>query len=398
MFRSNFSGRTGMVHANCVEGGIMEAEISGGVPQDSIVGPLLWNPTFDAVLRTELPSGAKLLRFADDTMLVTRAKLTQELKAVTKEALSLVEQRITDLGLQISLEKTEAVLFCSRFKYTQPVIKLCGSDVQVSTEMTYLGMVVDRSMLFKGQVKKAAARAADIGNQLARIMPNVGRPREDRRRLLSAVVHSVLLYGAPSTSKRPELSNLQFGFRQQRSTEDAIQEVLRTARAAGQGAVQNRHLCAVVTLDVKNAFNTASWLLIVAALHGSGAPGYLTGILRSYMSEREIQYGAVSSLPVTCGVPQGSVLGPTLWNFFYDGILRLPAPDSVKLMTFADDVAVVAVAHNAELMEQLVNPVLFKVAQWMSANGLTLVPEKSECVILTGKHCVMDVSTTEFVR
>lgn len=182
------------------------------------------------------------------------------------------------------------------------------------------------------------------------------------------------------------LSNLHFGFKCSRSTEDAIQEVLRTARAAGKGAVQNRHLRAVMTLDVKNAFNTAPWLLIDAALHRSGAPEYLTGILRSYMSEREVQFGAGSCLPVTCGVPQGSVLGPTLWNLFYDGILRLPVPNGVKLVAFADDVVLVAVAHNAELMEQLVNPVLCDVARWMSANGLTLASEKSECVILTSKY------------
>ncbi|KAL4085204.1 hypothetical protein QTP88_027063 [Uroleucon formosanum] len=205
MFRSYFSGRTGTVHANCAEGGTLEIEISGGVPQGSVVGPLLWNATFDAVMRTELPSGAKLLGFADDTMLVTRAKSTQELEAVTNEALSLVEQRITGLGLQIAVEKTEAVLFTYKYKYTQPAIKLCGGDVELSTEMNYLGMVVDRSMLFKGQVKKAAARAAGIGNQLARIMPNVGGPREDRRRLLSSVVHSVLLYGAPSWAHTLEL-------------------------------------------------------------------------------------------------------------------------------------------------------------------------------------------------
>ncbi|KAE9525570.1 hypothetical protein AGLY_014097, partial [Aphis glycines] len=171
----------------------------------SVVGPLLWNATFDTVLRTELPGGSKLLGFADDTILVTWAKSTQELEAVTNEALSLVERRITDLGLQIAVEKTEAVLFTSRYKYTQPAIKLCGSDVQLSTEMTYLGMLVDKSMLFKGQVKKAAARAAEIGNQLARIIPNVGGPREDRRRLLLSVVHSVLLYGAPSWAHTLEL-------------------------------------------------------------------------------------------------------------------------------------------------------------------------------------------------
>lgn len=45
-----------------------------------------------------------------------------------------------------------------------------------------------------------------------------------------------------------------------------------------------------------------------------------------------------------------------------------------------------AVAHNSELMEQLVNPILTEVLQWMLANGLTLAPEKSECVILTKKR------------
>jgi len=44
MFRSYFFGRMGTVHANCVEGGTLEIEISGGVPQGSVVCPLLWNP------------------------------------------------------------------------------------------------------------------------------------------------------------------------------------------------------------------------------------------------------------------------------------------------------------------------------------------------------------------
>jgi len=106
------------------------------------------------------------------------------------------------------------------------------------------------------------------------------------------------------------LNNLQFGFRRSRSTTDAIHQVLCAARAAGSGAVQNRDLCVLVTIDVKNAFNTAPWQLIDAALRRCAAPDYIINILRSYMDNRELIVGENDRLPVT----PGSVLGPSLWN------------------------------------------------------------------------------------
>jgi len=98
---------------------------------------------------------------------------------VTNSALFLVEERIADLGLQIAIEKTDAVLFTSRYKYVEPEIGLCGNHIPLSPEMFYLGIAVNRSLLFKSHAKIASAKAAKIGAQLARIMPNVGGPRED---------------------------------------------------------------------------------------------------------------------------------------------------------------------------------------------------------------------------
>jgi len=52
-------------------------------------------------------------------------------------------------------------------------------------------------------------------------------------------------------------SDNQYGFRHGRSTDDAIDRVICAAHGAELSTVQHRDLCVVVSLDVRNAFNTA---------------------------------------------------------------------------------------------------------------------------------------------
>lgn len=83
-------------------------------------------------------------------------------------------------------------------------------------------------------------------------------------------------------------------------------------------------------------------------------------------------------------------MGPVLWNLFYDDLLRLHFPPGVNLVCFADDLAVVVTAHNADLLEEVANPALAVVNRWMEANGLEIAPAKSEAVILTRKWAYRD--------
>ncbi|VVC41810.1 Reverse transcriptase domain [Cinara cedri] len=159
--------------------------------------------------------------------------------------------------------------------------------------------------------------------------------------------------------------------------------VLETARAAAR----ERDLCVVVSLDVRNAFNTAPWERIDAVLGKKRIPGYLSGILRSYLSDRSLLVPTISEpRPVTCGVPQESVLGPVLWNVFYDGLLETRMPAGARLVAFADDVAVLGTANSGALLEEILNPALEAVAGWMASNGLELAVHKSEAVVLSGRR------------
>lgn len=81
-------------------------------------------------------------------------------------------------------------------------------------------------------------------------------------------------------------------------------------------------------------------------------------------------------------------------SFFYDGILYLPVPIDVNLIAFTDDIAIVVTAHNADQLEQLINPVLIDIEKWMAENGLSLALTKSECIILTKKHVYRNPTIT----
>ncbi|KAH8273754.1 hypothetical protein KR018_011937, partial [Drosophila ironensis] len=132
-------------------------------------------------------------------------------------------------------------------------------------------------------------------------------------------------------------------------------------------------------LDVKNAFNTASWEKIMQCLTRMNIDRYLVRIVGSYLNDRVLQYATSDgnkSQKVTGGVPQGLVLGPTLWNLMYDWILRITLPPGVKIVGFADDIAIVAVQ------------------EWLVSAGLSLAEQKTEAVLISSRKKVETATLT----
>jgi len=189
-----------------------------------------------------------------------------------------------------------------------------------------------------------------------------------------------------------ELNDHQYGFRKGRSTTDAISTVMNVVHEATVGQYRRRKMCAVVAIDVANAFNSAKWIKIMEALRKKNVPEYLMGVIGNYLNDRWLEYGEGKRRLISCGVPQGSVLGPLLWNIMYDDLLRLNinekvlGPFSCTLVGFADDVAVVTAGQTTEILEAATNEALRAVSRWLDENGLTLSKNKTEAVILTTKR------------
>lgn len=180
----------------------------------------------------------------------------------------------------------------------------------------------------------------------------------------------------------------QCGFRPGMGTADAIQAVMDVAAGAARGVTQDRILCVLVTLDIKNAFNSVPWSGIDAACARIGLPTYVRRLVRSYLNERSVLVpndSSQSKKRMTCGVPQSSVLGPTLWNTFYDDLLRLELPEGAQTIGFADDLALLVVDHTTEGLEDIANEALARINEWITQSGLTLAHRKTEAVMLTRK-------------
>ena len=89
-------------------------------------------------------------------------------------------------------EKTEALLVTDRRSFKYPRIVLGEHEIEWKKRIKYLGVQLYRRLSFGEHLQIATAKAIQT-----RLMPNIGGPREAKRRLMASVVNSKLLYAAP---------------------------------------------------------------------------------------------------------------------------------------------------------------------------------------------------------
>ena len=98
-------------------------------------------------------------------------------------------------GLELADNKTEAVLFTSRKKVETITLDVGQCTITFQQNIRYYGVIFDTRLNFKARVQYGAAKAARVTNALARLMPNIGEPRQPRRNLLTSMVTSILTCG-----------------------------------------------------------------------------------------------------------------------------------------------------------------------------------------------------------
>ena len=82
---------------------------------------------------------------------------------------------------------------------------------------------------------------------------------------------------------------------------------------------------------------------------------------------------------ITCGVPQGSVLGPLLFLLYVNDIHK--CSKKLRFYLFADDTNILYADKNVKALETTINVELQKLYVWLTANRLTLNTKKSNFIV-----------------
>ena len=191
--------------------------------------------------------------------------------------------------------------------------------------------------------------------------------------------------------KNNVLSNSQYGFRSSMSTSHALIDLVEEISES----IDKKLYTLGVFIDFKKAFDTVNHSILLQKLNFYGIRGVAEKWIESYLSDRKqfvkICDSSSNALGVSCGVPQGSVLGPRLFILYINDICNVSK--ILKFVLFADDTNILYSDANVKNLNNVVNTELDKLNTWFIINKLSLNVSKTNYILFGNRkvHSDLDI-------
>ena len=178
------------------------------------------------------------------------------------------------------------------------------------------------------------------------------------------------------------LYELQSGFRSSFSTDSCLihlSDFIRKQQDKG-------HFTGMVILDLQKAFDTVNHKILLDKLQAMGVGQIAVQWFKSYLSGREQLVSIADKRSdfrtVSCGVPQGSILGPLLFLIYVND---MKAAVKCKLLLYADDSALLVSGKDVSEVERTLSMELGAVSEWLCENRLSLHLGKTQSILFGSK-------------
>lgn len=178
------------------------------------------------------------------------------------------------------------------------------------------------------------------------------------------------------------ITERQFGFKKETSTEDAVIDLIKEVVYN----VNDNKKCIAVFLDLAKAFDTVSHNDLLQRLKQCGIRGPALNILENYLSDRvqQVRVNNVLSetLTINMGVPQGTVLGPILFLVYINSIVNVLNFDG-HIVSYADDTALIFKGDTWTNTFLKAEKGISSIYKWLNYSLLSLNTEKSKFMAFT---------------
>lgn len=301
----------------------------------------------------------------------------------------------SNVSQSIFLDPTNESEVCEIFKHLNSTKSLDADDLQItpikhvlyllSSVLTYIYNLVLEHGVFPEAMKKARVSVIFKGgdrNSESNYRPISVLPVFSK--CLEKIIHVRI---TKFFNKHNVLTDAQFGFISGKSTETAL---LTLKEAILHNFEQNKFTLSIF-LDFSKAFDSLHHNILLDKLETNGIRGVAKSLIRSYLSNRcqsvYINENSSSFLPLTRGVPQGSILGPLMFNVYINDIVQLDT--TVKYVIYADDSTIILDGVNLDDIVSKANDILSRISSWSRMNQLKINPNKTKAIVFRAKNKVL---------